>query len=241
MVRFALIGSLFVRCAIGLASPTLVNTAPGLRNYVQSLDIPLDYSPTENFSSVELSVLQDLYNGNDGVNWRWKSDQFGIPWNFSVNANPCIDDWQGIDCTLPPPFDTYHVANLTLPNYGLNGSIPASLGQLYYLEALDLLNNQLSGTVPYTSLNSTSMSVLSLAHNYISGTIPESLGDILPRLAVLELSKNQIYGTFPAELNLTQLEVLDLRDNRITGTIPESLRRRRLRPWLQPAVCPVRD
>lgn len=176
------------------------------------------------FPPVELSALQDLYNGTGGESWSWKSDQFGIPWNFSSNANPCIEDWQGIQCTLPPPFDTYHVADISLPKFQLSGLIPDSMGLLNYLQVLDFSDNLLTGSIPPSLLNLTRMEFLSLSTNMISGRIPDSLGYLMPNLTYLHLSENVLSGTIPVSvLSLSRLKVLSLRLNHISGSIPENL------------------
>ena len=205
----ALLGSLIVTCAIGLDNQI----------HVQSLHIV--HSPTANFSSTELSVLEDLFNENDGENWEW--DQFGIPWNFSSDANPCIDDWQGIKCTLPPPYDTYHVKNLSLPRHALRGLIPNSLGKLCYLQVLDLSGNEMASTIPFSILNLTRLEVLSLSVNYLYGSFPV-VGFMLPMLAVLRLHDNFLSGPiFESIINCSRLEVLTLSNNLIVGAIPENL------------------
>ena len=45
----------------------------------------------------EIDGLEYLYNSTNGTNWAWKSDTGH--WNFTVDADPCIDQWEGVNCT----------------------------------------------------------------------------------------------------------------------------------------------
>jgi len=68
-----------------------------------------------------------LYFSTNGIQWNWLND--GVPWNFSAaNANPCVDNWEGVNCSVIA--DQYHVTELKLTLHELNGQIPESLGNL---------------------------------------------------------------------------------------------------------------
>lgn len=47
-------------------------------------------------SSDEYEALWDLYNSTNGDNWKWYLN--GTTWNFNLESDPCIDNWEGIMC-----------------------------------------------------------------------------------------------------------------------------------------------
>ena len=78
----------------------------------------------------EYSALYDLYTATNGDGWHWLNDPINsVPWNFSVaNANPCVDSWEGVNCSVIA--NQYHVTELKLTLHELDGQIPESLGNL---------------------------------------------------------------------------------------------------------------
>jgi hypothetical protein len=52
-----------------------------------------------NVPSYEIDILYDLYNATNGMGWLWGM-QPGMRWNFTEDANPCADEWQGLTCIL---------------------------------------------------------------------------------------------------------------------------------------------
>lgn len=198
-----------------------------------------------NFSNVELGALHDLFSATNGDDWQWKNESTRIPWNFTSDANPCLDKWQGVSCVLPPPYDTYHVSNLSLWKFNLQGTLPGSMSNLSYLEVLDLHTNMLFGVIPeqlatvpalqsldfsYNSLSGRvptllcgqNMTYLLLANNYLTGTIPIIIN--CTGLVAVTLSNNRFSGTIPAGLgNNHKLELIEARYNRFKGTIPQEL------------------
>ena len=108
-------------------------------------------------------------------------------------------------------------------NRKLSGPIPASLGNATYLETLDLSNNKLTGRIPPELGNLTYLETLDLSGNKLTGRIPPELGR-LANLETLDLSGNNLTGPIPAELgNLTNLTVLGLNDNALSGSVPREL------------------
>jgi hypothetical protein len=81
---------------------------------------------------------------------------------------------------------------LRLPNNGLAGGLPASLGRLGGLVALDLSHNPLlGGALPSTLGSLRQLGLLYLYSCSFSGPLPPQLGD-LSALQNLDLKDNQV-------------------------------------------------
>ena len=180
-----------------------------------------------------LMGLRDSLAGEAYLNWH-----SGIP----------IEEWMGIKLGGLPP----RVTSLNLRDAGLNGNIPAELGNLMNIEVLDLrsnweltgsippelgnlgnlrvldlgFNQQLTGSVPAELGNLGNLEVLVLGRSWqLTGSIPEELGN-LGNLKELDLSGIGLMGSIPPELgNLDNLEVLKLSTNKLAGSIPAELSR----------------
>ncbi|GLT30052.1 hypothetical protein SLA2020_048750 [Shorea laevis] len=112
--------------------------------------------------------------------------------------------------------------DMSLSFNNFNGQIPTSLANLTQLTSLDLSNNQLFGPIPASIGNLSQLSDLSLSSNNLSGQIPPSLEN-LTQLRFLGLSNNQFYGPIPASIGNLQLTSLFLFSNNLSGQIPSSL------------------
>ncbi|GLT26533.1 hypothetical protein SLA2020_015920 [Shorea laevis] len=105
----------------------------------------------------------------------------------------------------------------------LEGSIPASIGNLSQLTFLRLSSNNFSGQIPTSLANLTQLTLLHLSNNQFSGPIPASIGNVR-QLASLDLNSNNLSGQIPPSLaNLTQLSHLYLSNNQFSGPIPFSI------------------
>eukprot|EP01032_Pedospumella_encystans_P016091 gene16091-18374_t len=175
-----------------------------------------------NFSQVEYEALYDLYTATGGDNWRWVP-YGGKPWNFTTYENPCVEKWQGINCTVNTKQNTSHVSKLLLPYYNLVGHLPDSVGNFPMLRNLVLKNNSLGGSFPSGVGNLDRLQVLNMNRNAFSQSLPSSLGN-LKRLSVFDFYINKLTGTIPLFLSgLFRLRYLDLYTNQFTGSIPEFL------------------
>ena len=136
-----------------------------------------------------------------------------LNWDAALN----IDDWDGVTISGG------RVTGLPLSRRGLDGTIPAVLGDLSSLERLYLYNNNLTGSIPPELGDLSSLRYLILWNNQLTGTIPAELGD-LTKLEHLDLFGNDLTGAIPSELgDLAKLEYLRLADNQLTGSIPLEL------------------
>ena len=154
-------------------------------------------------------------------------------------ANAALSSWDGI--TLASLDGIQRVTELDMDGQGLNGTIPAQLGELTGLRELRLAwGNQLTGSIPPQLGRLTRLTFLNLAANHLSGPIPPELGSIGPQLTHLVLSAPQplptgvgLTGSIPAQLgNLSGLTSLYLDGNRLTGSIPPRLGRLLKLSWL---------
>ena len=161
-------------------------------------------------ASTDRAALVALYNATDGPNWddhqNWLTDHE-------------IEEWSGVFTD-----GTGRVTHLYLRGNGLDGSIPAEMGDLARLtKYLDLSYNDLSGPIPSELGNLTNLEELRLHHNELSGSIPNELDD-LSNLTELLLTRNNLTGTIPTGLgSLSNLTKLELRSNELSGTIPTQL------------------
>ena len=160
--------------------------------------------------------------------------------NWSV-GNP-IDQWEGVYLRGTPS----RVTMLILRRRGLDGTVPADLGQLGRLTVLNLHSNALTGQIPSEIGNLTNLEQLLLHNNSLSGDFPDlrrlrdlthlwlsgtnqrvGMGGGIPtwlngltNLVELNLWGNEMGGTIPNLSGLTSLKLLKLQYNSLTGSIP---------------------
>lgn len=141
-----------------------------------------------------------------------------LSWS-SRDETPC--SWNGVTCGAPGSNEAFfRVTGLALPDLGLVGSLPATLGVIQHLQNLDLSNNSINATLPSTLFTASELQSLDLSNNLLSGTLPELVGK-LQNLRILNLSDNALVGNLP--LNLTtipNLAAVSLRNNYFSGSIP---------------------
>ncbi|KAL0431529.1 UNVERIFIED_CONTAM: putative LRR receptor-like serine/threonine-protein kinase [Sesamum radiatum] len=148
------------------------------------------------------------------------SDPFGVlrSWNYH-DQNPC--SWNGVTCGTPGSGNAYfRVTGLSLPDSGLSGTIPATLGMIEYLQNLNLSDNSINGSLPLSLFSASQLQILDLSNNLISGWLPELVGK-LQNLQLLNLSDNALVGNLPVNLTTIQnLTVVSLKNNYFSGPIP---------------------
>ncbi|RDY02691.1 Polygalacturonase inhibitor, partial [Mucuna pruriens] len=144
---------------------------------------------------------------------------------FLASWNPEEDccTWYCVECDDK----TNRIINLFLissfPDTNLSGQIPASVGDLPYLQFLTFhkLPN-LVGPIQPTIAKLTKLRQLMITNTGISGPVPAFLAQ-LKNLELIKLSFNSLSGTIPSSLSqLPNLGSLQLDRNKLTGPIPDS-------------------
>ncbi|MCD7466338.1 hypothetical protein HAX54_002948 [Datura stramonium] len=115
------------------------------------------------------------------------------------------------------------LTELSLSTNSLNGSIPASLGNLTKLTTLLLRENHLSSSILEEIGYLKTLNFLDLSTNFLNGSIPASLGN-LNGLYLLSLYAKNLSGHVPSEIPqqlaaLMSLAFLNLSHNHLQGCI----------------------
>ena len=106
-----------------------------------------------------------------------------------------MEEWRGVTVGGPEG----RVTALELPRTGLNGRVPAALGQLAGLRAIVLDGNDLTGPIPPELGKLARLEVLGLGNNALTGAVPSELAN-LSSLRELWLGGNDLTGPLPPEL-----------------------------------------
>ena len=179
--------------------------------------------------SSDRAALVLLYETTGGPSWtrsdNWLTDQ-------------PLSEWYGVRT------ENGRVDFLSLPNNGLEGRLPAVLGQLERMRSLDLSGNNLSGPIPAAQWPElAALGVLFLYDNPLTGELPAELAD-LRSLVSIDVRETNLSGTIPPGLGeLPLLHYLGISLTEIGGPIPAtftSLTNLRLDAY-ETAVCLPRD
>lgn len=156
-------------------------------------------------NSGDSMALVDLYHSTNGVYWK----------NNSNWLNGRVSEWAGVKVT------NNRVTGLYLVNNQLDGTLPASLGNLTAITDLYLDNNLIKGTIPSSIGDLSALIFLYLSNNKLEGNIPAAIGNATA-LRELHLQHNKLSGEIPASIkNLESLREVILAYNQLTGSIPE--------------------
>lgn len=103
----------------------------------------------------------------------------------------------------------------------LDGTLPATLGNVTTLTDINLSNNSLVGTLPVSWSNLAHLLNLDLDDNRLTGPLDPTLAASLMRLQNVNLQQNQFTGTLPSGMSRwSNLRTLTLNNNRFNGTLP---------------------
>lgn len=165
-------------------------------------------TPCEN---PDRAALVELYHATDGPNWI-----DGTNW---LSEKP-LEDWKGVNVD-----HSGRVYQLLLSRNGLRGELPASFGDLEFLNILLMDDNDLHGKIPAELGGLRNLELIWLSGNNLDGSIPPDLAK-LSTLRYLFLDTNDLDGAIPSELGeLVGLRELHLHRNRLSGQIPPELGR----------------
>ncbi|KAM4113351.1 hypothetical protein ACJW30_05G214200 [Castanea mollissima] len=144
---------------------------------------------------------------------------------------------------------SFQLEFLVLPNCNLNklsNQVPTFLFHQHNLRVLDLSYNNLKGPFPnWLLVNNTRLEFFSLnnnlfmgplhlslplnstyamdvSNNQLSGHLQENIGNILPKIRILHLFKNDFEGYLPLSIgNMSLLGILNLSFNNFSGEVPK--------------------
>ena len=116
---------------------------------------------------------------------------------------------------------------LDLSDNQIEGTIPDSIYDMYWLEALYLKSNRFTGTISPKIGQLTSLVHFYAGQNNLKGGVPLGFGKC-KNLRNLSLYKNNLSGPIPDWSSLNGLFYLDLGFNKMTGTLTESLGNHRI-------------
>ena len=129
--------------------------------------------------ATDKAALAALYNATDGAN----------SWTINTNwtSDEALSSWHGVTTNSDG-----RVTALVLNNNGLDGTLPAALGDLSALEQLDLQDNDLSGALPSELADLTNLTSLLLTESRaLTGALPDGLRE-LSDLATVNIDKTEL-------------------------------------------------
>lgn len=142
------------------------------------------------------------------------------PYFISWDSKTDCCNWNAVKCD-----DMTHHRVTKLDFDGavvLNLPIPASIGDLPYLDFLSIPHANIIGHIPEAISKLSNLKYLVLNWNNLTGPVPSFLTK-LKNLRYIDLSSNNLTGPIPASLSqLPDLADLRLGENKLTGEIPES-------------------
>ena len=166
-------------------------------------------SPNRRAIARVAQALLELYRTTNGAHWTNRAN-----W---LDSSRTICEYYGISCNKQG-----NVTEISLPNNGLVGTLPAALGTIGTLEDLHLPQNQLWGTVP-TEIMRPSLLNLQLWENSLQGSLPSEVG-LVSNIQVFDVRTNGLHGAIPTEFGLlTKAAYISLHTNNFEGALPSQL------------------
>lgn len=172
------------------------------------------------YPELQMEALRKLYESTDGDHWHrndnWLSDKPIHEWYGITGVSFYLDN--------SSKFKSLEIMSIDLDGNNLNGELPAEIEELKDLVYLNLPNNNLQGKIPSSIGNMPKLTKLELQNNQLEDTFPIFLFKNTPKLRIINLSNNILYG----DVDLSGIEppehlgYLDIKLNKLTGSIPRS-------------------
>lgn len=155
--------------------------------------------------------LMSLYTALDGDNW---TEAKKANWN----TDKPIDTWGGVTV------EDNKITKLNFSGFGLNGTLPVTIGSFTDLTSLNLGSNpNLTGALPEELGNLVNMEGFLAVTTGLSGSLPASMGQ-WTKLTNLQLNKNNISGTIPEEwAGMTALKSFGMFSTQISSPLPDAI------------------
>ena len=178
-----------------------------------------------------LLVARNALEGSTRLNWsvvtpieQWEGVYLNGTNGMPTRVTAIVLRRRGLDGTIPAELGQLPMlTQLNLHSNDLTGSIPGDLARLSRLERLLLHNNRLTGTIPNLSgLRNLKMLWLSGKEMGLTGPVPSWLNS-MSGLESLSLWGNDLSGPIPRLTGMTSLSLLKLQSNNLTGGVPSWL------------------
>ncbi len=174
-------------------------------------------------------ALVDLYNSTDGPNWYikdgWLSGPVSTWFRVYVENNRVVQLYFNFDNnlngTLPASLGNLSELYTLVIDYNkISGTIPSSFANLSKLVTLAIDGCQISGSIPAFPSSFTKLISIQLQNNQLTGSIPSSIG-YLPSLIGIQLDNNKLTGPIPSSFSTLQnLQILGVSNNQLSGSVP---------------------
>ena len=158
---------------------------------------------------IEIQALKDLYVATDGANWRNNTNWDLILYSYNLQLISNLSNYTNICFPHNVPFgiecdsSKQHITSISFNNNSLNGTLPSTLSNLYYLkEFIFVFEDGLYGTIPESLYNLTQLETFEFVFVNINGTISNSISNWI---------------------NIKTLKKLFLVGTKLTGTVPSSI------------------
>ncbi|KAG7353273.1 RHS repeat-associated core domain containing protein [Nitzschia inconspicua] len=160
---------------------------------------------------------------------RWLSSEHECKWAGincdELNQARIIDlPGQEIQGTFPAILTRLrYVQTITLAWNKFIGQLPDSIGNMKHLLNFEVQYNQFTGNIPLTWSNAKNLQLVNFGGNMLSGQLPTEVG-YLRNIKGMFLYENMLTGTFPDEFaQVSLLTYARFQRNLMTGTIPTFL------------------
>lgn len=178
------------------------------------------------------------FEGIPGI--RWLSDNHECSWAGifcdELDQVRHLDmEGQAMQGTFPAVVTLLqYVQSLSFPWNDFTGTLPSEIGSMKHLLNLELQFNQFSGNFPTTWSSARNLQLINLGKNQMTGTLPPEISE-LTSMKGLFLFDNLFSGNFPEEMaELSLLTFLRLNANFFSSTIPSFFGNMQLNElWLQ--------